>query len=178
MFPKNNNRLFFFFLIFALTVKNLPEMQENWIQFLGWEDLLQKEMGTHSSILAWRISRTEEPSRLLSIGSQRVEHDWATELNWSYEVLRTYLLFNNCIIENNIILHIKWKNKAFECLWYFIIKKKLCFTVMKLFLWVTSTILLCIRHFILSGVIWHNFLKIIQIIIFKNCLNILFFLSK
>ena len=52
-------------------IKNLPAMQENWIQFLGWEDLLQKEMGTHSSILAWRISRTEESGELQSTGSQK-----------------------------------------------------------------------------------------------------------
>ena len=44
--------------------KNLPAMQEIWVQFLGWEDPLEKEMATHSSILAYRISRTEEPGRL------------------------------------------------------------------------------------------------------------------
>ena len=45
----------------AQTVKNLPAMQETWVQSLGWEDLLEKEMGTHSSILAWEIPWTEEP---------------------------------------------------------------------------------------------------------------------
>ena len=59
----------------AQAVKNLPAMQETWIQFLGWEDSLEKEMATHSSILAWRIPWTEEPGRLQSIGSQRVGHD-------------------------------------------------------------------------------------------------------
>ena len=44
----------------AQTVKNLPAMQETWIQSLGWEDLLEKGMATHSNILAWRIPRTEE----------------------------------------------------------------------------------------------------------------------
>ena len=44
-------------------------------QSLGWEDLLEKEMATHSSILAWRIPRTEEPGGLQSVGSQRVGHD-------------------------------------------------------------------------------------------------------
>ena len=48
------------------TVKNLPAMQETWVQSLGWEDSLEKGMATHSSILAWRIPRTEEPSRLKS----------------------------------------------------------------------------------------------------------------
>ena len=48
-------------------VKNLPEMQEIWVQSLGREDPLEKEMVTHSSILAWRIPRTEEPGRLQSM---------------------------------------------------------------------------------------------------------------
>ena len=51
-------------------VKNLPAVQETWVRFLGWEDLLEKEMATHSSILAWRIPWTEEPGRLQSIGFQ------------------------------------------------------------------------------------------------------------
>ena len=46
-------------------VKNPPVMQENWVHSLGWEDPLEKEMATHSSILAWRISWTEEPDRLI-----------------------------------------------------------------------------------------------------------------
>ena len=58
--------------------KNLPAMQETWVRSLGWEDLLEKEMVTHSGILAWRIPRTEEPGRLQSMGSQRVTHDLAT----------------------------------------------------------------------------------------------------
>ena len=55
----------------AETIKNLPAMQETQVQSLGWEDPLEKEMATHSSILAWRIPRTEEPGELLSMGSQR-----------------------------------------------------------------------------------------------------------
>ena len=47
-------------------------MQENWVRSLGWEDPLDKEMATHSSILAWKIPWTEEPGRLQSMGSQRV----------------------------------------------------------------------------------------------------------
>ena len=54
----------------AQLVKNLPAMQETWVQFLGWEYPLEKEMATHSSILAWRIPWTEEPGRLQSMGSQ------------------------------------------------------------------------------------------------------------
>ena len=50
-------------------------MQETCVRSLGWEDPLEKEMTTHSSILAWKIPWTEEPSRLQSMGSQRVGHD-------------------------------------------------------------------------------------------------------
>ena len=54
----------------AQLVKNLPEMRDTWVQSLGWEDPLEKEMATHSSILAWRTLWTEEPDRLQSMGSQ------------------------------------------------------------------------------------------------------------
>ena len=53
-------------------VKRLPTMQKTWVQSLGWEDLLEKEMATHSSILAWKIPWMEEPGRLQSMGLQRV----------------------------------------------------------------------------------------------------------
>ena len=60
----------------AQTVKNLPAMQENQVQSLGWEDPLEKGMATHSIILAWRIPWTEDPGGLQSMGLQRVRHDW------------------------------------------------------------------------------------------------------
>ena len=53
-------------------VKHLPTMRETWVRSLGWEDLLEKEVATHSSILAWRIPQMEEPGRLQSMGSQTV----------------------------------------------------------------------------------------------------------
>ena len=56
----------------AQLVKNPPVMQETWVRSLGREDLLGKEMATHSSILTWRIPWTEEPGGLQSAGSQRV----------------------------------------------------------------------------------------------------------
>ena len=59
----------------AQTVKHLPTMRETWVQSLGHEDLLEKEMATHSSTLAWKIPWMEEPGRLQSMGSQRVGHD-------------------------------------------------------------------------------------------------------
>ena len=59
----------------AQRVENQPAMQETWVQFLGQEDPLEKGMVTHSSILAWRIPRTEEPGGLQSMGLQRVRHN-------------------------------------------------------------------------------------------------------
>ena len=59
----------------AQTVKRLPIMWETWVQSLGREDLLEKEMATHSSILAWKIPWMEEPGKLQFMGSQRVGHN-------------------------------------------------------------------------------------------------------
>ena len=76
---------FFFFLNWgrvadAVTqmVKNLPAMQETQGPSLGREDLLEKGMATHSSILAWRVPWTDEPGEIQSVGFQRVRHDWVT----------------------------------------------------------------------------------------------------
>ena len=59
----------------AQPVENLPAMQEVWVQSLGWEDLLQKGMATHSRTLAWKIPRTKEPGGLPFMGWQKVGHD-------------------------------------------------------------------------------------------------------
>ena len=59
----------------AQTAKNLPAMQDTWVQFLGQEDPLEKKMATHSSSLAWRIPWTEELDGLQSMGLERVGHD-------------------------------------------------------------------------------------------------------
>ena len=67
----------------AQTVKPLPAMWETWVQSLGREDPLEKEMATHSSTLAWKIPWTKEPGRLQSMGSQRVGHDRATSLHFT-----------------------------------------------------------------------------------------------
>ena len=64
--------------LMAQWVKNLPAVKETWeaqVQSLGSEEPLEKEMATHSSILAWEIPRTEEPGRIQSMGPQRVRHD-------------------------------------------------------------------------------------------------------
>ena len=57
----------------AQTVKRLPITRETWVQSLGWEELLEKEMATHSSILAWKIPWMEKPGRLQSMGSQKLD---------------------------------------------------------------------------------------------------------
>ena len=59
----------------AQRVKNLPAIQETWVQSLGWEDPLEKGIATHSSVLVLRIPWTEEPVRLQSLGSQRVGYN-------------------------------------------------------------------------------------------------------
>ena len=61
--------------LLAQTVKNLPAMQQTWVQSLDWEHPLEKGMATHSSILAWRFPWTEEPGGLQFMGSQRVGQD-------------------------------------------------------------------------------------------------------
>ena len=61
------------------TQLSMQKIQEAWVLSLGWEDTLEKEMATHSSILAWKIPWTEESGGVQSMGSQRVGHHWATE---------------------------------------------------------------------------------------------------
>ena len=93
----------------AQRLKRLPAMWETWVRSLGWEDPLEKEMASHSSILAWRIPWMEEPGGLQSTGSKRVGHDWATSLtlgivNLIYSILlmkkprlKKYCLFSEFI---------------------------------------------------------------------------------
>ena len=72
----NSERLYFWGAAqMAQMVKCLPATWETQVRSLGWEDPLDNEMATHSSTLAWKIPWTEEPGRLQSVGSQRVEHD-------------------------------------------------------------------------------------------------------
>ena len=79
-------------------------MQEIWVQSLGWEDPLEKEMATHSSILAWRILWTEEPGGLQSMRSQRGGHDWVTNAHTQF----WYKWSLNHVLTNTI------KNTAFH----------------------------------------------------------------
>ena len=84
-------------------LKHLPAMQETWVRSLGWEDPLEKEMATHSSILAWKIPWMEKPGRLQSMELQRVGHDWVASLSFFYGLhrikltdiqLRDYIMWN------------------------------------------------------------------------------------
>ena len=79
----------------AQMVKNLSAMQKTWVPSLGQENPLEKEMATHSSILAWRIPWTEEPGRLQAVGWQRLGHDWATNtFTFHFNIAHTYLFLN------------------------------------------------------------------------------------
>ena len=92
--------------LLAQTVKRLPMMQETWVQSLDRADPLEKEMATHSSILAWKIPWTEEPGRLQSMGPQRVRHNWATSLthkNWQLHTLG--LLFSHSVMSDTFRPH-------------------------------------------------------------------------
>ena len=75
----------------AQMVKHLPTVWETQVQSLGWEDLLEKEMATHSSILAWKIPQTEEPSRLQSMVSQ----SWTRLSNFTFTLISSFQRFNS-----------------------------------------------------------------------------------
>ena len=77
----------------AQMVKNLPVMQETQIWSLGWEDPLEKEMATHSSILAWEIPWTEEPGGLQSMGLQRVRHQAQSDQAHMLQSLTLFMIF-------------------------------------------------------------------------------------
>ena len=95
----------------AQMVKRLPTMWKTRVQSLGWEDLLEKETATHSSILAWKIPWMEDPGRLQFIGSQRVGYDRATSLSfflsalendgssWTFITKHTDMSFYGCNVE-------------------------------------------------------------------------------
>ena len=91
----------------AQRLKRLPGMQETLVRSLGREDPLEKEMATHSSTIAWKISWREEPGRLQSMGSQRVRHDWATSLH--FLAPSTYESFKYVLFAYDTI-YIQWKS--------------------------------------------------------------------
>ena len=107
---KNNIMLLYYWAsLVAQLVKNVPAVQETWVRSLVWEDPLEKKMVTHSSILAWKISWTEEPGGLQSTGSQRAGHDWAT--NTYLLVLLIYKIFSFSL---EVFITIPTKTLAFS----------------------------------------------------------------
>ena len=78
-------------------VKNLPATQETWVRSLDWEDPLEEGMATHFSILAWRISWTEDPGRLWSMGLQRVRHNLVTNQNLTLCIFLANITFRGCV---------------------------------------------------------------------------------
>ena len=94
----------------AQMVKRLPAVRETQVPSLGWEDTLEKEMATHSSTLAWNISRTEESGRLQSMGLQRVRHDWETShfLTNYKNLCCCYILLGSFHKQTGIIRNVYW----------------------------------------------------------------------
>ena len=76
-----------------LLVKYLPAMWETRVPSLGWEDPQEKEMVTHSSILAWKIPWIDDADRLQSMGSQRVRHDSTTSISASWTMLKSLIVW-------------------------------------------------------------------------------------
>ena len=85
-----------------------------WVQSLGQKDLLEKEMATHSSTLAWKIPWTEEPGRLQFMGSQRVGQDWVTSLSLSLCLSLNFLMK---LGRNHELVFIPWKRKGIISSW-------------------------------------------------------------
>ena len=143
-------------------VKNPPVIQKPWVPSLGWEDPLEIGKATHFSILAWRISWTEEPGRLQSLGLQRVGHDWATK--HSIQCLPQKWIQFISSTNHNMPKHICYFNphwtRDFSC---------------KLFALIT---LLCIENNkAFSKNIPNHDKKILRLGYQNNSLNILFFSS-
>ena len=88
----------------AQMVKNLLVTQETWVWSLGQEDLLEKKMVIHSSILAWEIPWIEEPGSLQSMGLQRVKHDWATNI----------VIWTHCIAQRTLLNVMTWMGRKFK----------------------------------------------------------------
>ena len=100
-------------------------MQETWVQLLGWEDPLKKEMETHSSILAWKIPWTEEPGGLQSMGSQRVRqdgtintHDKSPWITWSQDPYTNKLLRTPKGFTYNYIINWKYKKLIYIFIYF------------------------------------------------------------
>ena len=82
-------------------------LQETWVQYLGWEDPMEKRMATHSSIIAWKIPWAEVPGGLQSLGSQRVGQDWATN-TFTFRLLFTWK------IPRKMFIHLTFQVRLFR----------------------------------------------------------------
>ena len=103
--------LFMFTSLVVQRVKHLPSMQETWVQSLGGEDPLEKEMATHSSIIAWKTPWMEKPDGLQSMELQRVGHDWVTSLSlftFKHSIYLPHCVLNTLVIHPHLILLRIW----------------------------------------------------------------------
>ena len=93
----------------AQTVKHLPKMPETRVQSLGWEDLLEKEMATHSSVLAWRIPWTEEPGRLQYMDFKELDTTERLHIHFQCSTGNKSYLEGNCFINSLLTCWVKKK---------------------------------------------------------------------
>ena len=101
----------------AQMLKYLPAMWETQVRSLCQEDLLEKEMATHSSTPAWKIPQMEEPARLQSMGSQRLGHDWKTSLHYACLKISLYLKWNNILIQDVSASQVTQMIKSLPAVW-------------------------------------------------------------
>ena len=111
--------------LMAQRVKRLPAMWETWVQSLGWEDPLEKEMVTHFSTHAWKIPWMEEPCRPQPMGLQRVGHDWAIlfcfiHQTWQFQISVYFVLHKILLMEK---ISIPWN--TIKETWYSSLLKKM-----------------------------------------------------
>ena len=150
----------------AQTVKNSPAMQETLVWSLGWEDPLEEDMETHSSILAWRIPWAEEPGGLQSIGSQRVGYDWGdwalTHIEYNLLILTfkasvslcSYILYISLFFISWAVIKVSHQDCNFAL---YIFKPSVCCVVYIYCTWILTHILNDWCGFVAVSGLWdHN----------------------
>ena len=146
----------------AKTVKNLPSMQEIQVQLLFWEDPLEEEMAIHSSTLAYRIPWTEEPSRLQSVESQRVRHNWVTNFHFSpFEKNRKAMKIDDCKLSNfkywnlkNVYLVFLYAVFSLHFLTCALFTLWIKVNIKSVFIWVTLA--LTFQKFLVQSLYWRH----------------------
>ena len=97
----------------------MQEIQETWVRSLGWEDLLEEGMATHSSILSWRLPWTEEPGGLQSVGWHRAGHDWSDLAGTHTNGLLRYQCFVAAIVTVLVYeKHLNGNHDGMNCLMF------------------------------------------------------------